>query len=184
MSSSESVECHPIERVLFFGCLRPAFSFLSFFILDIFSFISVAFCSREKWASSIACKMRVFIKSEWIVFIGERHTHRSPRCAYVAGVSGSLCRVALWGISEAPCHHPPPYLAFFVGGVRWKAWGGGGGGTVLMLKCCFTATETVGLLGTGAQGGHLNFHTGPELCTFASLLIMTVIMKYLQSANL
>ena len=127
VSSSESVECHPIERVLFFGCLRPAFSFLSFFILDIFSVISVAFCSREKWASSIACKMRVFIKSEWIVFIGERHTHRSPRCAYVAGVSGSLCRVALWGISEAPCHHPPPYLAFFVGGVRWKAWGGGGG---------------------------------------------------------
>ena len=32
------------------------------------------------------------------------------------------------------------------------------------LKCCFTSTETVGLLGTGAQGGHLDFHTAPELC--------------------
>ena len=32
------------------------------------------------------------------------------------------------------------------------------------LKCCFTSTETVGLLGTGAQDGHLNFHTAPELC--------------------
>ena len=32
-----------------------------------------------------------------------------------------------------------------------------------LLKCCFTATETVGLLGTGAQDGHLNFHTAPEL---------------------
>ena len=34
---------------------------------------------------------------------------------------------------------------------------------LLKLKCCFTSTETVGLLGTGAQDGHLDFHTGPEL---------------------
>ena len=27
------------------------------------------------------------------------------------------------------------------------------------LKCCFTFTETVGLLGTGAQDGHLDFHS-------------------------
>ena len=34
------------------------------------------------------------------------------------------------------------------------------------LKCCFTSTETVGLLGLGAQGqdDHLNFHAAPELC--------------------
>ena len=32
-----------------------------------------------------------------------------------------------------------------------------------MMKCCFTSTETVGL-GTGAQDGHLDFHTAPELC--------------------
>ena len=31
------------------------------------------------------------------------------------------------------------------------------------LKCCFTSTETVGLLGTGAQDGLLDFHTAPEL---------------------
>ena len=31
------------------------------------------------------------------------------------------------------------------------------------LKCCFTSTETVGLLGTGALDVHLNFHTAPEL---------------------
>ena len=31
------------------------------------------------------------------------------------------------------------------------------------LKCCFTSTETVGLLGTGAQDGILVFHTAPEL---------------------
>ena len=29
--------------------------------------------------------------------------------------------------------------------------------------CCFTSTETVGLLGTGAQDGHLDFHTAHEL---------------------
>ena len=34
---------------------------------------------------------------------------------------------------------------------------------LLLLKCCFTSTKTVGLLGTGAQDGHLDFHTAPEL---------------------
>ena len=34
---------------------------------------------------------------------------------------------------------------------------------MLLLKCCFTSTETVGLLGTGAQDGCLDFHTAPEL---------------------
>ena len=36
-------------------------------------------------------------------------------------------------------------------------WGGGG----VLIKCCFTSTETVGLFGTGAQDGHLDFHTAP-----------------------
>ena len=33
-----------------------------------------------------------------------------------------------------------------------------------MVECCFTSTKTVGLLGTGAQDGHLDFHIAPELC--------------------
>ena len=32
-----------------------------------------------------------------------------------------------------------------------------------LVECCFTSTETVGLLGTGAQDGHLDFHRAPEL---------------------
>ena len=32
------------------------------------------------------------------------------------------------------------------------------------FKCCLTSTETVGLLGTGAQDVHLDFYTAPELC--------------------
>ena len=32
-----------------------------------------------------------------------------------------------------------------------------------MVECCFTPTETVDLLGTGSQDGHLDFHTAPEL---------------------
>ena len=36
---------------------------------------------------------------------------------------------------------------------------------LVMLKCCFTSTETVGLLGTGAQDVHLDFHTAPEFRT-------------------
>ena len=35
--------------------------------------------------------------------------------------------------------------------------------TALLVECCFTSTETVGLLGTGAEDGHLDFHTAPEL---------------------
>ena len=34
----------------------------------------------------------------------------------------------------------------------------------LSVHCFFTSTETVGLLGTGAQDVHLDFHTAPELC--------------------
>ena len=36
------------------------------------------------------------------------------------------------------------------------------------LKSCFTSTETVGLLGTGAQDVHLDFHTAPELWDVSS----------------
>ena len=35
---------------------------------------------------------------------------------------------------------------------------------LLLLKCCFTSTETVGVLGTGAQDVHFDFHTAPEHC--------------------
>ena len=37
------------------------------------------------------------------------------------------------------------------------------GSLLLLVECYFTSTETVGLLGTGAQDGHLDFHTAPEL---------------------
>ena len=33
----------------------------------------------------------------------------------------------------------------------------------IWLKCCFTSTKTVGLLGTQAQDVHLDFHTGSEI---------------------
>ena len=38
-----------------------------------------------------------------------------------------------------------------------------------LLKCCYTSTETVGLLGTGAQDVHLDLHTALSAvgkCTF------------------
>ena len=35
--------------------------------------------------------------------------------------------------------------------------------TAELAECCFTSTETIGLLGTGAQDGHLDFHAAPEL---------------------
>ena len=33
-----------------------------------------------------------------------------------------------------------------------------------LVECCFTSTETVGLLGTGAQDDHLDVHTALDLC--------------------
>ena len=39
-----------------------------------------------------------------------------------------------------------------------------------LVECCFTSTETVGLLGTGAQDGHLNFHTAPKLSNTSEFL--------------
>ena len=39
-----------------------------------------------------------------------------------------------------------------------------------LFECCFTSTKTVGLLGTGAQDVHLDFHTAPELCVMNGLL--------------
>ena len=32
-----------------------------------------------------------------------------------------------------------------------------------LVECCFTSTETVGLLGWRGQDGHLDIHTAPEL---------------------
>ena len=37
-----------------------------------------------------------------------------------------------------------------------------------LVGCCFTSTETIGLLGSGAQDGHRDFHTAPELCVMSS----------------
>ena len=43
-------------------------------------------------------------------------------------------------------------LQFLLSSVCWRK-----------LKCCFMSTETVGLVGTGAQDDHLDIHTAPEL---------------------
>ena len=40
----------------------------------------------------------------------------------------------------------------------------------LLLKYCFKSTETVGLLGTGAQDVHLDFLTVPELWVYKSVV--------------
>ena len=39
------------------------------------------------------------------------------------------------------------------------------------IKHRLIITETVGLLGTGAQDGHLDFHTALELWTYATMLL-------------
>ena len=45
------------------------------------------------------------------------------------------------------------------------------GATVIssrLVELRLLSTETVGLLGTGAQDGHLDFHTAPELCNWVA----------------
>ena len=38
----------------------------------------------------------------------------------------------------------------------------------MAMKCCFTSTETIGLLGMRAQDSHLDFHTAPEVADKAA----------------
>ena len=45
--------------------------------------------------------------------------------------------------------------------------------SVVVVECCFTTTETVGLLGTGAQDVYLDFHTAPELLSSENIIITT-----------
>ena len=47
-----------------------------------------------------------------------------------------------------------------------------------LLKSCFTSTETVGLLETGAQDGHLDFHTAPE---FSGRYVASTVLLILQA---
>ena len=44
-----------------------------------------------------------------------------------------------------------------------------------LVACCFTSTQTVGLLGTGAQDVHLDFHTATELCDVASNSVVLTV---------
>ena len=48
-----------------------------------------------------------------------------------------------------------------------------------MVECRFTTTETVDLLGMGAQDGHLDFHTAPKLviCMKKIISIYTLIFQ-------
>ena len=50
---------------------------------------------------------------------------------------------------------------------------------LMKLKCCFTSIETVGLLGTGAQDGHLDFRTAPELCHQSVKGVINVVQSRL-----
>ena len=57
---------------------------------------------------------------------------------------------------------------------------------LLLLKCCFTSTETVGLFGTGAQDVHLDFHTTPELCAtqmISGVCFITTHVPYASRTN-
>ena len=54
---------------------------------------------------------------------------------------------------------------------------------LLLLKCCFTSTETVGLLGTGAQDVHLDFLTAPELCNFKCCFTSTETIRTIRDGE-
>ena len=48
----------------------------------------------------------------------------------------------------------------------------------MLAECCFTSTETAGLLGTGAQDVHIDFHTAPELCADDVLLVEFIYLVF------
>ena len=98
---------------------------------------------------------------------------RPPRLSHSAWALSTDDRAqafkSVWKNSESP-------ITIFGPGVggsfsKWPHW----------LR--FTSTETVGLLGTEAQDGHLDFHTAPELwgmkfmkCCFTSTETVRTIM--------
>ena len=57
----------------------------------------------------------------------------------------------------------PIYLPISLSILQTDIWLGVKHQVGWLTECCFTSTKTVGLLGTGAQDGHLDFHTAPEL---------------------
>ena len=71
----------------------------------------------------------------------------SPLCAMHKVLTEYYCKTAITERGSSYCH----YYHF----VQIL--------TIMMVKCCFTSTETVGLYGMGAQDGHLDFHTASEL---------------------
>ena len=72
--------------------------------------------------------------------------HSRKRRLQTADTDGTAQGLTAWGELKTPILH-----VLARPGVDW------------LVKCCFPSTETVGLLGTGAQDGHLHFHTPPEL---------------------
>ena len=46
-----------------------------------------------------------------------------------------------------------------------------------LVEFCFTYTEAVDLLGTGAQDDHLDFHTPPEICCLRSFVRSFCLMS-------
>ena len=82
----------------------------------------------------------------------------SPGCVVVhCFACRTSCFVGLFGEWVGWFFH----LAVFAVGCVCK-----GEPVFYLVECCFTSTETEGLLGTGAQDVHLDFHTAPELCAF------------------
>ena len=69
-------------------------------------------------------------------------------------VLGSPFQLVVCTVSVDVKQHSTPTLRDTVRNRDPRGW---------LVECCFTSTETVGLLGTRAQDVHLDFHTAPEL---------------------
>ena len=52
-----------------------------------------------------------------------------------------------------------------------------------LAECCFTSTETVGLLETGAQDGHLDSHTASELCQVQCCITSTETVRTIRDGE-
>ena len=55
---------------------------------------------------------------------------------------------------------------------------------MMMIKCCLTSTETVGLFGTGDQDVHLDFHTAPELCREQLMMMIKCCLTSTETVGL
>ena len=152
--------------------------------------------SAHQWTRASSARSRCWPLRQGVKEESGSQTHLAPESASPAALTNERLAGPRWGGGGHPCRTPsiafrhlPPVVNqclefdkdanWFTTSFLWRKVPESDARSVhpcihnmhgLLMKCCFTSTETVGLLGTGAQDGHRDFLAAPELCISCSHL--------------